>query len=1063
MLSKMKKNAMIIVIATLMVLSSFTVAIETQTSSISGSTAESSILPGVTYSGNVYIYANGTVSNTTVVSGTMNNYSLNMNISGTMYIYRNGTTLNGNNLFINGTQGSLHVIDASHVTVENIYLYSSGDSLQVLDSYNFTAKYCTIQSTSTNSVGAPVHIKSSDYIYLNNDWIFGSTIVDNYGIYLQNTPEINVTYTWVYAGFGFYVESSTSLFYLHEDYINASNTGVFFEGYFNENIIITNSTFTSPASENFYGIDGSYTNIVSNVSIQGNTFTNSYDNSIYLWAAEEINISIEHNTFLNSHDAVLLGDTFNVLFAHNDLYNITGWAFDLSYGYNTTISWNNVTGLSGNVYTVFELEYCVAGLVITHNSILLNTTNSYPTHGVYIYGSSKALISYNAIVNVSKAVTLDHMSGRVAVTHNNISIPDNMYYNSTGIFVNSTASANVSFNILSDEEYAIFLNYTSNLDIYGNNLSMAGYGVFINGYTVNNVNVIGNYISIYGNYGDGVNSTVQMGVDWNIDNNVILSSWFGIALSWDLVNVTINGNYIYDSIGNAISTAWVNNLTISGNTVEYNSSFDPYSWNSAIYVLYAILGVTVTQNMVSGNNNTYQNNTYAIYIVGSSPVLISGNTVTNVSYAIEVGGSQYLSVFENVIKDVGYGLGTGDNSNGNLFDNHVFNSVIGVYSYYDNGLNYYGNTISNASHDLVFLYWSSNLVFYHNNFINGTNDSVGLIGNTNLQWNLSSPIGGNYWSAYTHYGVNGFGILQYNVSGSSVDYLPLAFPWYAYTITFVESGLPAGTGWAVTLGSEYISSVMSTVTFSPQAAGLVNMAYSISSVPGYVASVYSGTIGVDRTNVVINITFVPYTYNVTFTESNLPAGSTWSVTLNGATHTSATGTITFSMANGTYDYTIGTVSGYHAETSSGTVAVNAAAPVPVAVAFAQNVYTVTLTETGLPAGLSWNASIGGITHTTNSTQLVFTMVSGTYSINVSGPSKYTVSMPSNVTVNNANATITVAFSSTGSSTTSSGSGSIYLGIGIGVAVGAIAAALGTMFYTGTGVFSNVKKGKGGNP
>ncbi len=64
------------------------------------------------------------------------------------------------------------------------------------------------------------------------------------------------------------------------------------------------------------------------------------------------------------------------------------------------------------------------------------------------------------------------------------------------------------------------------------------------------------------------------------------------------------------------------------------------------------------------------------------------------------------------------------------------------------------------------------------------------------------------------------------------------------------------------------------------------------------------------------------TYTVTFTESGLPSGRTWSVTFNGTPETSATGEITFAaVVNGTYSYTVGSVSGYTASPSTGSVTV----------------------------------------------------------------------------------------------------------------------------------------------
>jgi YVTN family beta-propeller protein len=65
---------------------------------------------------------------------------------------------------------------------------------------------------------------------------------------------------------------------------------------------------------------------------------------------------------------------------------------------------------------------------------------------------------------------------------------------------------------------------------------------------------------------------------------------------------------------------------------------------------------------------------------------------------------------------------------------------------------------------------------------------------------------------------------------------------------------------------------------------------------------------------------LPQYYNVTFTETGLPSGTTWSVTLNGQTESSTTSTIVFTgLSNGTYSYTVSSVSGYTLSPSSGSI------------------------------------------------------------------------------------------------------------------------------------------------
>ncbi len=142
-----------------------------------------------------------------------------------------------------------------------------------------------------------------------------------------------------------------------------------------------------------------------------------------------------------------------------------------------------------------------------------------------------------------------------------------------------------------------------------------------------------------------------------------------------------------------------------------------------------------------------------------------------------------------------------------------------------------------------------------------------------------------------------------------------------YTVTFTESGLASGTSWSATLNGATSSSSTSTISFSEPDG---SYSYSIGSVSGYTASPSSGTITVNGANVNQAITFSEVKYTVTFTESGLASGTSWSATLNGATSSSSTSTISFSEPDGSYSYSIGSVSGYTVSPSSGTITVNGA-------------------------------------------------------------------------------------------------------------------------------------------
>ena len=107
-----------------------------------------------------------------------------------------------------------------------------------------------------------------------------------------------------------------------------------------------------------------------------------------------------------------------------------------------------------------------------------------------------------------------------------------------------------------------------------------------------------------------------------------------------------------------------------------------------------------------------------------------------------------------------------------------------------------------------------------------------------------------------------------------------------------------------------------------------------------------------------NLYFTP-SYPVTFTESGLASGTSWSITLAGTKESSTTSTITFSEENGSYTYTVGAVSGYTSSSSGGTVVVNGG-PVNVpTITFSLPPYTATFQESNLTSGDTWEVSVNG--------------------------------------------------------------------------------------------------------
>ncbi len=182
--------------------------------------------------------------------------------------------------------------------------------------------------------------------------------------------------------------------------------------------------------------------------------------------------------------------------------------------------------------------------------------------------------------------------------------------------------------------------------------------------------------------------------------------------------------------------------------------------------------------------------------------------------------------------------------------------------------------------------------------INGTNGTHSYL--------VRGPVG---------YGVSGgapFGDLTVHGVPTSLAFTFAKGPTYA--VVFVERGLPTNTTWCL----RFVS-VSCSATHVLRFANLTPAQYAYSVLP-MVGQVITAKIGPVAVPLFGNLSLVNhslrvvlhyvYPYLVTFTESGLPNGTAWSVTIAGVTHNSTTPSITFELGNGTHAFRIGAITGY---------------------------------------------------------------------------------------------------------------------------------------------------------
>ena len=954
----MDKKILILVIASVMVISSIAIASAYSSSGIMTvqryQTPELSV--GGAFHGDVTIFANGSVSSSTEIAKNGNIFTLNNNLNGTITDLRNGSVLSGNGYTLNGLgNDGIEVLNATSVTIEDAAVMNSSTALYVSGS-----SYVLIKTSNLSSSGYSSYVSDSNFVSFFMDTFYTP---DHYGIYAHNAPEIFVNSSIFYTYYGFETFSSTSDLVFFNDSI-ASHYGIEICGYTNNNVLIMNNTFKDAAGSSFYGIEICNDNS-NNVKINNNKFYNFSDYAIYESTGTGKNFVINHNLIVNASSGIHICDLYGVSISFNKFNNISSYGIEGCFIFNSTVN--------GNVLT-----------------------NSSHADGVYFEYSNMLDLNNNNIVNTS---------------------------------------------------YAVYTEYSNTISVVHNSLTFSEKGAYIYSYSANNVNVSDNVLRNV--TCDGIEVFTDIGANYSLDNNYIYNSKDPISVKCDIQNLKIDGNVLQNTTGTAICTQYASSMTVSGNLVSGFTS----TTGCGIDVHQATYAV-ISNNKVLGNATLKPGS--GICAVGISQGSIYDNYVSNSSYSYEICSSSNITVFDNVAVNNSYGIYSRNNFQFVYYGNTIIDSNYSFFSYSDSIGTVFGNTFSNANKYMADIYGSYQVVFYHNNFLNGTSVSAHITDSSGLSWNLSLPVGGNYWSSYNGTGTDGIGSTPYVVNGSNMDFLPLTSKWSAYTITYVESGLPSGTAWSVILDASSVKSTTQTVVFSPDAAQHIKVTYSVAAVPGYSASVKTGSVNLNGTSMVIMVTFSPVKYNVTFTETGLTAGTTWSVTIGGLVINSVDSSLTVELTNGTYNYSIGSVAGFHSTISSGVVIVNGSGPV-ISVTFIKSSYVLTVTETGLPAGSSWSVSVNGESQTSTNVSIQFILVSGNYSVKVSGPSGYTVSLSSSTAyLNDTNATVTAVFKTPPST-------SIYDGLGAGVVVGAIVGVLATMAYTGTGIFRKLKKGSGSNP
>ncbi len=201
---------------------------------------------------------------------------------------------------------------------------------------------------------------------------------------------------------------------------------------------------------------------------------------------------------------------------------------------------------------------------------------------------------------------------------------------------------------------------------------------------------------------------------------------------------------------------------------------------------------------------------------------------------------------------------------------------------------------------------------------------------------------------------------------------------YSYEVRFIENGLPSGSTWYLNVSGIHSGPING----SQYVLYLQNGSYNYTFSTGdreYRAVNGSGALIVNGTKRTVEVQFIPVLYAIRFVESGLPAGTSWSVTLNGnGVANSTNDTITFHVTNGTYDYLIPSTSEYAPSTHTGSASVNGSS-VTVTVRF--SIIDGYLVGKVSPSYVV--ISVNGTVYKTNNGSFNITLAPGKYSVMIS--------------------------------------------------------------------------------
>lgn len=700
-----------------------------------------------------------------------------------------------------------------------------------------------------------------------------------------------------------------------------------------------------------------------------------------------------------------------------------------------------------------------------YNSSTGSTMVGYFPNGIYTYQAS---ISSNSVVGTSGSFTVDGASTAVTVIFPSVyqvTFTENGLPSGTTwrLEVQNTSTFTISTNLTNSASTVFYLSDGS-FEYYYGLASSGGFTTLGSGIvTVNGAptTVSITFPALY--QVTFQESGLHVGTYWylSIDNQLQSITYDNSTNGTSMVAWLPDGTYNY-SAGIGSTGTPDKEFTVSGAPLIINVKFSSEyqvtftesnlligtSWslsvsnyNSSINYYNASSGNSMVDYLPNGTYNytaTEVNNAFTLFVSVTHEFVVSGSKLA-ISFSFP---SLYEVNFTatNLPSGISWTLECYNASNTVSYSNTTTgNSMLayfpdGTYSY-DGYANVQGE-VQTASYTLTVngapervdvpfptIYY---LNFTESGLAAGTSWSVtanGYILGSSIGKNISfAETNGSF--SYEVSSVSGYEVSPTygtaNIQGSNVT-VAITFSPISYVVTFQETGLASGS-WYVNISETLTNGSIFQVASGPLSSSTYSTAlpngsytYAISTNnKDYAPSTYTGALSVFGSAVNTIVQFSPVTFGVTFLEAGLPSSVIWYVNVTNSTGVttsySGSGTITFSLMNGSYTYTIQSSNrDYEPSSYSGTLSV-AGSAISRSVTFSAVTFGVTFMETGLPTTVTWYVNVtdasGAVTHHSGTGTISFALMNGSYSFTVESADKNYGSFPASGTFSISGAGVT---------------------------------------------------------